>query len=298
VRAARVCRRGRFALATGEWVATRHGADHVLEPHGWRVEPSDKGIYAAEAAKLFGGSERLAFALREPRTRKLFQAFLAKTGPGQLLSHDGRRFLSWATVAEKILDNESASETLPVLLASSAIERGLLLKCQRCRQKAWYHLAAVSESFTCNRCRLLQDVEPGWGPGNEPVWFYRLAEVLYQFLRSNGDLPLLAVHDEFGDHPIVAQSYELDLFPSDADKWEMDIFVSDGPQLWIGEATTTGRLDPGRLKTVAEFAKLVDPYGVLLATSKQRWASATMSEATSAFPSGSWPRLKMLTGVS
>ncbi len=267
----------------------------ILEPQGWRVEASDKGIYAAESAKLFGGVRELAAALRNRATRAVLDAYLDKTQPGQSLS-DGRRYLSFQNFTD-IIDDDSVTSTLPSLLGSMVVERGLILRCQRCRQKAWYDLARIAASFTCDRCRLVQDVERGWGSGDEPPWFYRLAEVLYQFLKSNGDLPVLAVHDKFGEQLRVDQSYELDLVSPENGKLEMDIFVSDGPRLWIGEATTSGGFDSGRLAKVAEVAGLLDAYGVLLATSKTQWSPGTKAEAAAVFRDQQWPRLEMVTKV-
>jgi hypothetical protein len=267
----------------------------ILEPSGWRVELSDKGIYASESAKLFGGVRDLAAALRDTSTRTMLDAYLAKKGPGQLLS-DGRRYLSMKNLRE-ILDSDSVKAALPSLLASKVVERGLILGCERCRQKAWYHLARITATFTCDRCHLEQEVEHSWGPVDEPPWFYRLAEVLYQFLANHGDLPLLAVHDRFGGHPCVDQSYELDLSPAAGGKLEIDIFVSDGPRLWIGEATTSGEFDSGRLVKVAEVASLLDAYGVLLVTSKAQWSPSTAAEASEAFPEQYWPRVEMVAKV-
>jgi hypothetical protein len=270
----------------------------ILKPLGWRAELSDKGIYATECATLFGGVGDLVSALRDPPIRALLDAYIAKQAPGQFLSHDNRRYLSWKNLTELRATGTDGIEQAVLfgLLASGVLERGLILQCQRCRQKVWYHLDNIGTTFVCNRCRLGQAVEPGWGPGDEPVWFYRLAEVLYQFLKNNGDLPVLGVHDQFGDSGHVDQSYELDLFPPHGKGWEMDILVSAGCRLWIGEATKTGNFDEDRLKKVAHLANLVDAYGVLLITSKASWPTATQAATTAAF-SGRWPQFEMVAGV-
>jgi hypothetical protein len=137
-----------------------------------------------------------------------------------------------------------------------------------------------------------------WFGKNEPLWSYRLAEVVYQFLEHDGELAVLAVHDEFepSNRPF-AHSFELDLTPPEGgDGFEVDIFTSDGYRLWIGEAKKDGRFDPERLAFVATLAHLTDAYGVILVTSRASWPRATVDQARAAF-GGSWPRVRMKAGV-
>ena len=268
----------------------------ILEPSNWRVELSDKGIYASESASLFGSTSELVVALREPTTRAILDAYLSDKAPGQLLT-DGRRYLSLRNVATVVDDDNKAKTTLRDLLARAVVERGLILGCERCRQKAWYDLGGVEATFACGRCHRIQDVEGHWGPSDEPPWFYRLAEVLYQFMRHDGFLPILAVHDMFSERTRFEQSYELDFFQPDGEKFEIDIVVSDGPRLWIGEATVTGSFEKGRLERVAEAAAVLDPYGLLLATSKRRWSQGVEAEAEKVFPGPRWPEVQLVTGV-
>jgi hypothetical protein len=158
-------------------------------------------------------------------------------------------------------------------LAQGVLRRGLVLKCRRCRQAAWYSVGAVGEKFECGRCHLEQIPDRhSWFARNEPVWSYGLAEVLHQFLEHDGELAVLAVHDEFepSDRPL-ARGFELELTPPHGEGFELDIFSADGDRLWVGEAKTSGRVESGRLPFIAELASLLAAYGVLLASSKARW---------------------------
>jgi hypothetical protein len=76
----------------------------------------------------------------------------------------------------------------------------------------------------------------------------------------------------------------------------VDIFSADGYRLWIGEAKTNGRFEPGRLAFIAELAKTLDAYGVLLATARSAWPQATLAETSRAFAEP-WPQLRMRSGV-
>jgi hypothetical protein len=272
----------------------------ILEPHGWRCEPSDKGIYANESMRLFGGFDELCVALRDPGVRSVIDAYRAqdKDAPGPRLSSDSRRYLLW-THFERLLGDKPVAAIIDRMLAQGVLRRGLVLKCRRCRQAAWHTSVAVSEKFECGRCHLEQVPDRrSWFGRDEPVWSYRLAEVLYQLLEHDGELALLAVHDEFGPsgRPL-AHGFELELTRSDGKQVEVDIFSADGYRLWIGEAKTSGGFEPERLLLIGELAVMADAYGVLLATSQARWPPVTRDEAQSVF-TAFWPRLRMVEGVS
>jgi hypothetical protein len=157
----------------------------------------------------------------------------------------------------------------------------------------------VTDTFTCDRCSLQQPANrQAWFDEDEPVISYRMAEVLFQLLRHHGELPLLAVNDQFGgSRRSRGHGFELDLWTPDDEKFEVDIFRSDGSQLWIGEATIDGRLKESKLDFLARLAREVNAAGVLLATSRARWADATAAKAHAVFP-GRWPALQMRDAVS
>jgi hypothetical protein len=271
----------------------------ILEPRGWTCEPSDKGIYAVESMRLFGGFAELCNALRDPSFRAVIDAYRDRRAGavGLLLSSDRRRYLTWEHLAG-LLPGQPAASIIDELLARGVLRRGLVLKCSRCRQAAWHPLGAVRDTFECRRCHLQQVPDrQSWLGNDEPVWSYRMAEVLFQFFENDGELPVLAVRDAFApsERPLD-YSYELELTPPDAVSREVDIFSADGYRLWIGEAKKNGRFEPGRLEFVAQLASLVDAYGVIVVTSQRRWPPATLEQARAAF-TGFWPQLRMIAGV-
>jgi hypothetical protein len=197
-----------------------------------------------------------------------------------------------------LLPETPVATIIDSLLARGVLRRGLVLKCRRCRQEAWHPISAVGETFECNRCHLDQAADRfSWLGSDEPVWSYRLAEVLNQFLENDGELPVLAVHDVFesSDRPL-AHAFELDLIAPDDRTYEVDIFSTDGYRLWIGEAKKNRRFESWRLPFISQLASLTDAYGVLLTTSRPRWPLATLNQAAEAFQ-GSWPHLRMIEGV-
>ena len=269
----------------------------LLAPDGWTCELSDKGIYALESIRLFGGFHELCSALGDQEVRAIIDAYRDRTAPGRTLSSDSRRYLTWNSF-QRVLSREDIGDTIDPLLTSGVLVRGLVLKCGRCRQEAWHHISGVGDTFTCERCGLHQRADrQSWLGSDEPVWSYRMAEVLYQLLDHDGELPLLTVRHVFKDSRRPrGQSYELDLTDASGETREVDIFCSDGYRLWVGEAKKNGRFEPARLEFIAELAKLIDAYGVLLTTSKASWPPASKQQAESALV-GSWPRLLMPSGV-
>jgi hypothetical protein len=269
----------------------------ALEEAGWTCGSSDKGIYAIESMRLFGGFEELCQALRDPVTRSLIDAYRAKHGPGRRLSHDNRRYLTWENFGQVVPD-AAVADVIDPLLAAGVLVRGLVLKCLRCRQEAWHPLRAVGDEFECARCGTIQVLErQSWLGTNEPTWSYRLAEVLYQLLEHDGELPLLGVRDAFADsRRPVAYAYELELTSPTGVSLEIDIFSADGYRLWVGEAKKDGRFDHERIQTLASVADVVDAYGVMLTTSKRVWPDSTTRNARGVFD-GRWPKLLLLAGV-
>jgi hypothetical protein len=268
----------------------------VLEPSGWACEVSDKGIYARESMDLFGGFDPLCAALLDPAVRELLDAYTHDPSPGPKLSQDRRRYLIWAHF-EALLGEDAAAVVRP-LQDAGVLTQGVILKCARCRQRAWHRSGVVTDAFTCERCDLTQPADRrAWFDTDEPVLSYRMAEVLFQLLSNNGELPLLAAQEQFEDATRPAgRGFELELTTPEGARWEVDIFRSDGPRLWIGEASKSGRFDAPKLSFLAQLAAVVNAYGVLLATSLAAWPDSTKANAERAFP-GSWPRLVMRAGV-
>jgi hypothetical protein len=279
----------------------------ILRDAGWQVAPSDKGLYLRRTSDLFGGSEQLIRALSDERA-PLMTAFVAdgEDAWGWCLN-DGRRYLTLDDF--KQLSSAKDPDALVAELAEAgALIRGLVLKCSHCRAARFYRLADIGEDFQCSRCWLEQRVTPtGWMAGADPPWRYALAEVAYQFLGHDGDLPLLAAHDfvmsdasgsRQSSRRRVEYTGELDLIGPDGVSSELDIVVTDGTQLWVGEATTKPRLEKTnakelkRLRRLREVADIVGARGALLINGGD-WNASTIGRARAGFP-GLWPKLTVM----
>jgi hypothetical protein len=284
--------------------------EYVLAGAGWRAVPSDKGIYMKQSAAIFGGEEQLVAALTDDRAL-LLTVFLAEgdEAPGWRLT-DERRYLTIEELQGLAAEEGDLAPRVIELEEAGALVPGLVLKCERCRGSRFYRLADVGETFQCSRCWLEQTItQERWMVGPEPPWRYGLAEVIYQFLLNNGDLPLLSAYDfvraRAEGRPSAAGhtlqfAGELDVFDLNNDKHETDILVADGSELWVGEATTKARLEDAnarelaRLQRLRETADVLCARGALLITSGT-WNRRTVGRARAAFQ-GIWPRLEPIDG--
>jgi hypothetical protein len=273
---------------------------HLVASDGWEVELSDKGVWAAEPARLFGGVSRLTQAIREGASRAAIDAYLGGTAGVKL--NDRRRYLTVRDFREKVFAGDAglADETLTALFDSAVLLRGILLKCGRCRQESWYDIADVSAQFRCHRCRFEQETESRWRGGIEPLWYYGLAEVVFQFLNDNGHLPTLAVEDRLaGSRRPTDRTSELKFIHRGRGiEAELDIACSDGYRLVLGEASTTGRFTPrSRLTTLGHIAANLDPYELLFATSRRTFPPATRDQVETEFKDH-WPRVAFTPGTA
>jgi hypothetical protein len=284
----------------------------AFEARGWRCEPSDKGIYAAESAALFGGFEQLRQALTDARALML-TVYLSKQAeaPGGIFG--GQRLLtleelgSVAQAANPALSPPEAEELIVGLQELGALQRGLALKCETCRQASFYELDEAGTEFRCRRCRRHQRVRRfSWMHGAEPPWRYGLAEVLYQFLGADGDLPVLGATDYASGEVTTASdparalqlTFEVEIYDQADAKSELDIVLATGSELWVGEATHRDRLEAtnadeqARLDRLRSIAEGLSARGVLLINGGA-FAATTRARLESNFP-GIWPRLEIV----
>jgi hypothetical protein len=269
----------------------------ALSAEGWTVTLSDKGAYTQRSAQLLGGVERLVGALRSDTTRALLDTYLSdhrSSVPGCFLTDTRRRYLSLEEAAEVLGD--AAEKVVNDLYDLGALNRGHVLKCEQCRATSFYSLTE-HQRFVCRRCRHEQRAtRKSWLNEPEPVFRYELAEVIYQLLDNDGDVPLLAAYDYFvsmlgaRDRRPLDFGFEIEVVSPDGAQSEHDIVAVWGSDLWLGEATKKPNLGPGevgRLRRLNEVAGLVAARGVLFATTGE-FSVRTRERVSSVF--AAWPQ--------
>lgn len=274
---------------------------------GYECEVSDKGRYESETIRKFGGIEGAGYAMRHSQTSLLLKEFMSKKGPtdgvydeGVYLS-DKRRYLNFACILKFVPNEDLARKIVDDYIAKGVFYRGLVLKCNRCLDLAWFSIVEISQNFTCRRCGTTQQYTyPSWRYPNEPSWFYKLDEMVYQMLRHNGDVTLLtldALRRESKDSFQFAP--ELSIKPKDAIKstMEVDIPCIMNGKMIIGEAKSVdtlavkGMTSAQVAKKYREMAELLGASGVIFSTSMPAWDETTERAIDGAF--AKYPHLKV-----
>lgn len=276
----------------------------VLDHDGWRIEPSDKGRYSDASARLLGGQAELLEAMSNGSWISFFEATRSPQAPdgssrGWDLK-DQRVYMPFAEL-QAAIGEAVLPLTVNELLAKGVVLRGLVFGCPICKAKGWYGADELAGQLRCSRCREpFSLTQPGWQPPEEPQWRYRLAEVIWQLMEHNGDLPIRAVHSLLGitlrqERGYTAVLAEQDLWPPDEDRpIELDICAQTGPELWIGEAkiaSTMGNAsaERGKLKALGRAAEVLRPHGILLATGEaDGWSERTSRVALEILGAGPW----------
>lgn len=279
----------------------------LLDNCGYDCEVSDKGRYESETISKFGGIEGAAYALRHSQTSLLLGQFLNREKPakgvyneGVLLS-DKRRYLNFACILRFLPVEAFARQIIDDYIAKGVFYRGLVLKCNRCLDLGWFSIAEITQNFTCRRCGTNQQYTyPSWHYPDEPAWFYKLDEMVYQMLQHNGDVTLLTLdalrRESKGSFQFAP---ELSIKPQGAAKsaMEIDIPCIMNGKMIIGEAKSVDTLAAKGVTAAQAVAKYRDlaeqlgAYGVVFSTSMLEWDDTTRKAIDEAF--ASCPYLKI-----
>jgi hypothetical protein len=266
----------------------------AVSADGWQAKPSDKGIYAEQTTLLFGGLDILWTALLQQPTRALFDCYLAHTV--------GRKFRDRTYL--QMEDAPVGVDLLQRYELLGILRRGLALKCERCRQGEFYEIESVGRTFQCARCGLDQIHGLGhWLGASGPEWHFGLAEVVYQFLQHDGDIPVQAARTLLeGSKQPVAVAFELELQDVEDRKSEHDLILTRGSRLLIGEATAKDHLEKPasketeRLQRLSVVADMLEAEAVVLATTQPRFTKATVDRARK-IVERPWRPLELIEGL-
>jgi hypothetical protein len=231
-------------------------------PTGISIRYSDKGNYFQDTLRRFGGLDETADFIRSGRTRRILDAFMSSTGKEDgsvvYLSNDQRSYLSLKAFEDCLGNLAAAVDSVDDLVSKEVLERGYILQCSRCRLASWYSIDVLTSEFVCSRCGFMQKyTKAHWKMPEEPRWYYKLAETIYQFYLNNSHVTVQALHKI---KSYSKQSFlfvpEIDLlnFPdAEGKRREMDIAcILDGGVI-VGECKT----EHLRPKDTSKFATLI-----------------------------------------
>jgi hypothetical protein len=254
---------------------------------GYESKLSDKGFFAHETISKFGGLEAIGSFLHDPFTRQVLLKFLDSSEAGTLdddgcLLNDQRRYLHLPSLS-KILGSDKASQkNIELLMLAGILYRGCIFKCRSCRNADWFGLDEFSQTFKCKRCGATQlaSSENYWYAENEPGWFYKLDEIVYQFLRHNGYVTCLALDClRARSEESFLYTGDLELIKSGSDsrkpEFELDIAAIVDGDIVLGEAKKNNRLDTKEIKKYLHIANKVGAKKLVFATFAASWSSET-----------------------
>ena len=262
--------------------------DAYFATAGATIRYSDKGDYALDTIGRFGGLRQLGEFVKDPSTRGIFDKFMLKDNSkddqgksdGKIIhlgrENDQRAYLCLRALTDSLGGDAAAAVALTdELVDMEVLLRGYLLNCKRCRLLSWYGIDMIGNKFTCNRCYLSQSfTKQRWKHPNEPVFYYRLAETVYQFYTHHSDLPTQVLFKLQGESRAgfhFAPEVELLNFPGvRSDQREIDLAcVLDG-KFVIGE----GKSGAVNLRDIERYKVIADrlprrPDRVVFATTQE-----------------------------
>lgn len=257
---------------------------------------SDKGIYQRDSLEKLGGIAQAARILRDLTSCSVFRKFLDDSVRGKGTYDEGcalsdkRSYLDLAAVSKIMRGNDEAA-TLFVdnLVASRVLYRGFILGCGICKHVGWYSLGELSDAFQCTRCGRQQLLRrEHWKHPASPQIFYKLDEIVYQFLKSDGDVTALAL-DYMAQNSSHSFHYTPEIkFHGDSPlAGEIDLCAVWNGMLTIGEAKKQGELAlKDRSKIIQKYvglAELLHARQVVFCTTSPQWRQATYEQILEAF---------------
>jgi hypothetical protein len=276
---------------------------------GYQVRPSDKGIYADESIAKWGGLESACNFLRDKMSRALLDRFLDVTGssPGKgvYLSDDRRRYLDFEAIKAQV--GNRATSVIDELIGRQILYRGFIFLCLYCRSSSWFSVSDIGQEFKCKRCGRTQVyTKANWKTPDEPSWFYKLDEIVFQGYRNGMVVPLLAL-----DY-LRSKSIDAFSFTTDREIWksrssgpdaEADFFCAPDGALTIGEAKKENRLgkspssENAEIKKYVHLVQLFSARQLVFATLSESWSDRTIQHVRHAFNGLPYVRLIFLAAA-
>jgi predicted RNA-binding Zn-ribbon protein involved in translation (DUF1610 family) len=276
------------------------GVSTIAEANGYKSQLSDKGIYQRDSLKKLGGSAEAARIFRDSASRALLAKYLDHTDrppgtydEGCVLHGDKRAYLDLAAARKAMGGNEKATVTLLDKLAEAKIlYRGFVLGCAVCKHAEWYSLADLADQFRCARCGREQIIrQEHWRHPGSPQVFYKLDEIIYQFLKSDGDVVVLSL-DYMSRNSKLPFNFSPEIkFHDNGSQFtgEVDLCAVWDGDLTIGEAKKQGELAPSAsdiqkiVKKYVHLANMLNARRVVFCTASPEWKNSTVEAVAKAF---------------
>ena len=160
-------------------------------------------------------------------------------------------------------------------MESRLLERGFLIRCSTCSYSCWYPVQNVGQYFECSRCFETQVYK------SNPLWLYKLPEVIFLGFADNMQVPLLALHYlNRTSRKAFEWVPDSDIYFRDQDTCSprnIDILCLRDGKVYIGEAKSNDHLDSDKLALYETLLRRIEVDGLVFATTKEKWDRSTMS---------------------
>ena len=181
---------------------------------------------------------------------------------------------------------DPARDLLDQYVSQEIVSRGLLLTCELCKGTSFYRLDDVGTGFRCQRCRQTNEIlKHSWKGAREPLWFYSLDEVVFQGLKANSHVPLLALANIAKSSNSFLYMPEGQVHINGRSDIEIDLWaVADG-KILIGEAKiqdrleSSAQLETSRCTAFSQLALDLTADEFVMATAKPAWRAETRQAA-------------------
>lgn len=255
-----------------------------------RVEMSSTARYHQHFVDCAGGLEQAARYLATSPYQELLELLSNnqdKQKKGWILKEPGKRRVLHHLDLLETLQTPIPAETrayfntivdrLPSeviqLLQQHILERGFLLPCQSCSFQSWYLAEQVGQTFTCSRCYKMQVCV------TNPVWLYKLVEVVFQGFADNMQVPLLALNClrrlSFSHFEWLPDSNIYWQKEREENHKNVDILCLRDGRLYVGEAKSNDTIPDDQFAFYETISQHVAVDGLVFATSQPKWKEGT-----------------------
>jgi hypothetical protein len=255
-----------------------------------QIEQSNTAKYHANFIRRAGDLEKAANYLANSPFRDLLTLLAdnrSKNQRGWIIAEPSKRrvlnhlhlyqSLGRRMPTETVEYFNTVSDKLPEevvdLLKKELLERGVLLKCLSCGYLSWYPVQSVGQGFQCSRCFETQVYE------SNPLWLYKLPEVIFQGFEDNMQVPLLTLH-----YLKQTSKHSFEWLPDSNVFWSekgkqvsgnIDVICLRDGKFYVGEAKSNDNIDREQFSFYERICKSVDIDGVVFATSQIAWSKGT-----------------------
>jgi len=267
---------------------------HLLNNAGYTMSESPEGQFRRLTTALWGGREPLHQDITHEGTFALIRAWLSgessEDDPGVYTNRKVRYLSLEDGAAASGMATDQTRRKLDRYLQRGIVKRGHCLKCRHCLSFDWYALEEIGQTFRCHRCSTHSPITfPSWkGGGDEPPYYYDLAEVARQAFGNHIEVPSRALAELAAESRSFHEMPNVEVHQDGKNKIEIDLWALVDGKIVIGEAKSgdrikkTAREEQTWLDRLANLTEAITADEVVFATTTT-WREATRTRIENTF---------------